>query len=260
MNATTAWGSRGLRRVLFSLLCSWALLALAPTARASTATADDAHRALAEGRYGEAEPAFEAVIRERGYSAPLLYDLGNAYLRDGKPAPALLAYERARLLAPRDEAIATNLASARAALGVPVERSAIDRFARSLSMSTWAWVTAGAFWLSLTLGGAGLLSKRRRFRWSAGAALALAGAAVSGSALYIASRELDRGLVMAATPVLVSPFESAQSAFSLAPGEDVDLGRSRGDYVFVHDGRGRSGWVARVQVAPADPGLFLKGE
>jgi tetratricopeptide (TPR) repeat protein len=243
---------------LFALLCSWAPLTVAHGALASPAPAADtateaARLALAEGRYKEAEADYEAVIRDHGYSAPLLYNLGNAYLRDGQAAPALLAYDRARLLAPRDGEIATNLAAARAALGMLKEDSPTARFARLLPISTWAWLAAGAFWVTVAVGGAALLSKRHRASMIAGAAFAAVGSAISGGALLVSSRDLDRGLVMAAVPVLVSPFESAQSEFSLAPGEDVDLGRSRERYVFVRDAHGRSGWVESVQVARLIP-------
>ena len=258
MKASTLPRTRGPRSVLIAILCAGALLGLAPAAFAeggpsTSAAPDAAHRALAEGRYGEAATAYEALVRERGYSAPLLYDLGNAYLRDGKPAPALLAYERARLLAPRDEAIATNLAAARAALGIPVERSAVERWAGSLSLDAWAWLAASAFWLTVGAAGAGGLWKRRRSFWHLGAAVTAVGGLLAAGGFAVASRELGRGLAMAAAPVLVSPFESAQSSFSLAPGEEVDVGRARDGYVFVRDARGRSGWAERVQVTPLIP-------
>ncbi|MGA7119042.1 MAG: tetratricopeptide repeat protein [Polyangiaceae bacterium] len=258
MKVETCLRLRRVRRALFALVCSWATLTLTPGALASPAPAADAatevaHLALAEGRYKEAEADYEALIRDHRYSALLLYNLGNAYLRDGQAASALLAYERARVLTPRDRAIATNLAAARAALGLPQEDSAPDRFSRLLTMNTWAWTAAGAFWVAVATVGAAVLSKRHRAFMIAGAALAAVGGAVSGGALLVSSRDLDRGLVMAAVPVLVSPFESAQSGFSLVPGEDVDLGRCRERYVFVHDAHGRSGWVESVQVARLIP-------
>lgn len=256
MRVDTGLRSRCVRRTLLALLCSCAPLTVAPGALASPArgTATEAARlALAEGRYKEAEADYEALIRDHGYSAQLLYNLGNAYLRDGQAAPALLTYDRARLLAPRDGGIATNLAAARAELGMPNEDSETARFARLLPISTWTWLVAGAFWVTVAAGGAALLSKRHRAATIAGAALAAVGGAISGGALLLSSRDLDRGLAMAAVPVLVSPFESAQSGFSLAPGEDVDLGRCRERYVFVRDAHGRSGWVESVQVARLIP-------
>jgi len=58
---------------------------------------------------------------------------------------------------------------------------------------------------------------------------------------------------MQAAPVLVSPFEGAQSEFALAPGASIELGRARDGYVFIHDATGRSGWVERAEVEPLIP-------
>ena len=49
----------------------------------------------------------------RRESAPALFNRGNALVREGKPGPAILAYERAQQLAPRDPAIAVNLQAVR---------------------------------------------------------------------------------------------------------------------------------------------------
>ena len=55
-----------------------------------------------------AAPSHAASAPE-GYSAPALYNLGNAYARTGKPGLAVLNYERARLLDPSDPDLETNL-------------------------------------------------------------------------------------------------------------------------------------------------------
>src|SRR5689334_2789551 len=91
-----------------ALLVAGCLLSVAP--RAHAATLDDANRAFAEGRYSVAAAAFDELVHEQGYSAPLLFDLGNAYLRAGRPADAIVAYERAKVLSPRDREITENLA------------------------------------------------------------------------------------------------------------------------------------------------------
>ena len=54
-----------------------------------------------------------------GYSASRLFDLANAYARDGRPGMAVLNYERARLLAPSDPDIHANLSLVRTTSGLP---------------------------------------------------------------------------------------------------------------------------------------------
>ena len=54
-----------------------------------------------------------------GYSAPRLFNLANAYARDGRPGMAVLNYERARLLAPNDPDIRANLRFVRTTATLP---------------------------------------------------------------------------------------------------------------------------------------------
>ena len=53
-------------------------------ADAGSATFEAANRAFAQGRYADAAAGYETLERTHGWSAPLLYDLGNAYAREGQ--------------------------------------------------------------------------------------------------------------------------------------------------------------------------------
>ena len=55
----------------------------------------------------------DGPVIQSAYSAPALYDLGNFYARAGRPAMAVLNYERARILAPTDPDIQANLSQVR---------------------------------------------------------------------------------------------------------------------------------------------------
>jgi len=52
------------------------------------------------------------------YSAPTLYNVGNQAAHAGKPAVAVLNYERARLLAPNDDDVQTNLRAVQESAGI----------------------------------------------------------------------------------------------------------------------------------------------
>lgn len=65
------------------------------------------------GNYEEAINKWEELT-ESGYeAAPVYYNLGNAYFKSNKIAPAILNFERAKLLAPHDKDINYNLELAR---------------------------------------------------------------------------------------------------------------------------------------------------
>ncbi|MGH7295673.1 MAG: tetratricopeptide repeat protein, partial [Polyangiaceae bacterium] len=248
-------------RRLLALAALGLAMGLASPASASTSL-DDANRAFALGHYDEAAAQDEALLARRGYSAPVLFDLGNAYLRAGKPVDAVLAYERARLLSPRDAAIADNLAAARKAAGLAADGGQgglgglgglVERVDHRLSAGEWTWLAFGAFWLALAAGGGALLFRRPR-GWLLGAACAgTLVAAIGAAGLVVSSRDLHAGLAMHAAPVLVSPFPSAQSSFALPAGTAVELGRVHDGYVLVRDRAGQSGWVEQAAVAPLVP-------
>ncbi len=60
------------------------------------ASFDHANAAFAEKRFAEAANEYEAVISRQGFSAPVLFNLGNAYYLDGNLGRAILNYERAQ--------------------------------------------------------------------------------------------------------------------------------------------------------------------
>ena len=71
--------------------------------------ADDAY---SKGKYQDAIAAYEAAL-QKGKSANLYYNLGNAYYRTDNITRAIVNYEKARLLAPGDKDIVHNLDVAR---------------------------------------------------------------------------------------------------------------------------------------------------
>src|SRR5882757_11401081 len=82
-----------------------------------------------------AEPA------QVGYSAAGLYNLANAYARQGKPGMAVLNYERASLLSPNDPDIDANLSYVRASSHLPAPpRSTFERLARIASPFAMFWL------------------------------------------------------------------------------------------------------------------------
>jgi hypothetical protein len=235
------------RGACLGLLCLLAVVFAAHARAAPPPTMDEANRAFGEGRYDEASAGFEQLVEKNGYSLPLLFNLGNSYLRAGKPVRAMLAYERAQILAPRDPAVQENLAVARTAAMAPDDSGQVTRLAHTLSMNTWSWLAAGGVWLTVACFAGGMFSKTYRALLVAIAVCGAMTVAASSAALVVSSADLHRALVMAPAPVFVSPFKTAQSDFALSAGSSVELGPERDQYVFVRDATGRTGWLERTQ-------------
>lgn len=69
----------------------------------------EAETAYAQENYEEAIQKYESILTSYGESSQIYYNLGNAYYKAGKIAPAILNYERALLLDPGDSDIRFNL-------------------------------------------------------------------------------------------------------------------------------------------------------
>ena len=69
----------------------------------------DANRAYKEDRYQEAIDGYLRLIGSGYFNGHLYYNLGNAYLRSGQLGRAILNYERAQILIPRDADLNYNL-------------------------------------------------------------------------------------------------------------------------------------------------------
>jgi len=224
---------------------------LAAAVCAAGTPVDEGHRAFAEGRYADAVRSYEEAQARSGYSADLLFDLGNAYAREGDVGRAVLSYERARLLDARDDGFRAQLASVRRDAGLADEGARGWRdFPHALTRDEWTWVALAAVGLLL----AGLLVKRRRARlWLAGLGLLLALPAAPALARHVAER--DDGVVVAAAevPLRIAPYGAAEAAGTLRPGQVVRLERAFDDFVTVEARNGARGWVPRAAVEPITP-------
>jgi len=72
-------------------------------------TVEQANAAYAEKDFLLAAQLYETALSDEGTSAAVYYNLGNAYYRLNKIAPAILNYERALLLEPGNRDIRFNL-------------------------------------------------------------------------------------------------------------------------------------------------------
>ncbi len=85
----------------------------------SVSTANEALKAYDNGHFQKALSYYLDQLWNQGSSAGLLYNIGNCYLQLGDLPQALVAYERASLLAPRDQNIRKNMNLVRHQLLLP---------------------------------------------------------------------------------------------------------------------------------------------
>lgn len=97
------------RKVLFFFLT----LCLVGSAYAQDAALKEAEVAYTKEDYSKAIELYEGILKSNGESAAVYYNLGNAYYKAGKIAPAILNYERCLLMNPGDGDARFNLQMAR---------------------------------------------------------------------------------------------------------------------------------------------------
>ena len=254
---------------LLSLIFLAGTLLSAARADEVDATLDTANQAYQAGHYDESARLFDELIEARGYSAPLLFDAGNAELKAGHVGEALLDYERARYLAPNDAGIDHNLQLARKQAGL--DANSYRWWEIALRSINWQ------VWLAVILIALGLII------------LAIIGLAVTKPALPGAPRpplrKLCRAVLFICIPVCMffcfvelsavgfsdriegvitaksatlrlSPFDSAERTGSISEGEKVTVESRYNDYLWVDDGSKQSGFVSAKELAPVVPGSF----
>ncbi len=193
-----------------------------------------------------------AQSSQTAYSATGLYNLGNAYMRQGKPGMAVLNYERANLLSPSDPDIEANLSYVRASSHLPVPpRSTFERLARIASPSAMFWL--GVFGLVIVGASALAAQLSSRHPWLRSAALLLGFSMISLTACnaLVLWPLLHEGVVITGVaPVRVSPVPMGDSLFSLPEAETVRITAEHEGFFLVQTRAGRTGWVSRSNVAP----------
>lgn len=248
----------------FFIICLACLCGAAASALADgRGTFDRANAMFEAGDFAGAVAAYEKILVEHGPRASVYYNLGNSHLRMGDYGPAILAYERAKLLAPRDPDLRSNLALARKTAAAFEEGFGLHpRVAAALhflSRNEWSWLVVGGAFL---LGGLGLLGGAARVRrgWVTrvmyiSAALAILVILAGSVALYLRRDEAARGVILTADAVLrLSPFETAESVATPGPGRTVRLGEKSGDFRFIEiPGTTLQGWLADKDVAAVIP-------
>ncbi len=227
--------------LLVILLAGTALMTARQPADVAAITAGN--RLAAAGNYAEAIQVYEGLVAQEVQDSALFYNLGNAYYYQGDLGRAILNYERAAQLAPRDADIRANLAQARAQAGDPFLASPAGPLG-ILTGLTQRWlnineaaVLALALWFAA---GAALLAYRfaRPSRAKDGlryaALLAILLMAVFGLSLgarVYAEQAMPEGIVIAPTIALSSePGSQYATGYNLNGGTAVNILETRGDW------------------------------
>jgi hypothetical protein len=232
-------------------------LARAPCVQAQEEIIEQGNQLYQQGDFGGAVEAYETVLDAGFESIALHYNLGNAYFKTGELGRAILAWERARELAPSDPDVLANLALARSLTADAVEPlpqfwllSAVSWWVGLLPRGLLAVVVATA-WLAAGAGMATRVLARRDDVRTVGTWVAVVGAALTlvfGTNLFV--RELgigqpERAVVLAeVVPVRSAPADQDDlTVFEIHEGTRVRIDQRAGEWAEVVLDDGKVGWV-----------------
>lgn len=208
-----------------------------------------ANEAYSRAEYTAAVDLYKQCLAE-AQSGALHYNMGNAYFQTGEIGLSVLHYEKALALRPNNPEARVNLQFVRESAQLPEPQISIAyRWARTLPLDLWSWMTAIGLWGSVALlmiprmfGGANALT---RFFLFAGLLLLMS----SAVALYgYKDKSRETVVLRGDTPLRVAPAGESPPADYMHAGELAVIARERQDFYFINSQNGKSGWVRSDEI------------
>jgi len=209
-----------------------------------------------QNEFSKAIAEYQSLVESGWTSAELFYNLGNAYFKNHDIKSAILYFERAKRLAPNDEAIDFNLNLSRSLIFDKVEAvpelflitwgKAIRDW---MTVRTWSWWSIGSFVAMLALGLLFLFVRNMRVRRLAlGLGMfcfILSLTTFTFAYLQKANIErIDEAIVFApSVTIKSSPDDSGNNLFILHEGIKVRIEDQIGEWCEVRIADGNKGWM-----------------
>ena len=240
-------------RTLALLFFCW----LAPLGAAEAPGA--AETAYARGDYAGAVELWSAEIRDEGVSAGRLSALGNAEWRLGRKGRAMLCWERALLIDPRDPVAIAGIKHGLDNGGVERPKpTAVEEYASFLTADLWLLLALASFWTAVLCVAVPRLRRRpasEANQWTRVGALTVLALCVPG---LWGGRSLDARAVVRRPEVSLrlTPTQFGEPLRGVAEGDVVRTERPLNGHVRVRTADGKTGWVRAGEIeAVRGPGL-----
>jgi len=200
------------------------------------------------GDYATAAKVFDDLAMQQPATGTF-QNLGLAEWQRGRRGHAVLAWERALWVDPRNAAAQENLRFARKVAQLEAPQLAWYEVASTwLPVNAWAWLAGASLWLAVAMIMLPPIIRWRRRGWhQAIAAMSLAVFLVCIPAMFGVNTRTRIGFALERnTPLRLTPTRDAQTVTMLGAGEPARIERARGNYLLVRASFSK-GWIERTQ-------------
>ncbi len=215
-----------------------------------------ANQAYRSGQFETAAQMYESLA-ERYPSAAIYYNLGNSYFRAGKTGLAVLNYERARKLSPRDRDILSNLNHVKGTIEFEI-KDGRPWFVRLFSAVLqyfrveWLWILGFSAYAVFMLWLIIRTVTRKTPLWDTACAVLMALTVLAFIPLigqYTLFGIRNQAVITAPkSEVRYGPSNADRLAFRLADGLKVQIVDEREDWCRIELVDGQSGWILKSEI------------
>lgn len=221
---------------------------------------EKANAAYRGGDYAQATSLYESLIQQGWKNQAVYYNLGNAFFKQQRVGPAIVRYEQARRLAPRDRDVLANLGYAKGLLEYRIEDrrnwylKAGETLLQSFTQEEMGLISLCLgliFWLSW---GMGLYRAGNGWGWKRKLLLTLT---LVSTGLWVMrgtyEMSVEEAIVLKPqAAVRFGPSYKDQIAFRLGEGLKVRIGKKAGDWYRVLLVNGETGWMSQEEMGLID--------
>ena len=209
-----------------------------------------------QNEYSKAIVEYQSLADSGWVSAALFYNLGNAYFRNNDLKSAILYYERAKRLAPNDEAINKNLELSYSLIFDRVE-AVPELFLITwgkairdiMTVRAWSWWSIGSFAVMLALGLIFLFVRKMAVRQLAFVLCLFSFmlCIITFTFGYLQKANIERTdeaiVFVPSVTIKSSPADSGNNLFILHEGIKVRIEDRIGEWCEVRIADGKKGWM-----------------
>jgi tetratricopeptide (TPR) repeat protein len=217
---------------------------------------DGANKLYESGKYTEAENAYLSLLKSGNKSAEVYYNLGNSYFKDKKLGLAILNYEKALEIAPRDVDIKYNLDFA----GSFIRETVIKDTASKVLNTLYYYLTLNELCVILSICFILLLGvliyriyrKDELSYWLRFSLSILFSILFIFSAVRILENENTKAAIVitASVEAKAAPIENNPASFTIPEGKKIYILNTRRDWVeILLKSENMKGWIKKDTIA-----------